>query len=133
MSWQVATDKDFASVVARGSLTASAAADHTVKADVRGLRPATHYYYRFTAGGQHSPVGRTRTAPAHDSAAGNVRFGVVSCANWESGYFSPYRHLAARTDLDAVLHLGDYLYEYKSGEYPEFKYVVRPHSPPTSC
>lgn len=112
-----------------GSLTASAAADHTVKADVRGLRPATHYYYRFTAGGQHSPVGRTRTAPAHDSAAGNVRFGVVSCANWESGYFSPYRHLAARTDLDAVLHLGDYLYEYKSGEYPEFKYVVRPHSP----
>ncbi|MCF3144749.1 alkaline phosphatase D family protein [Streptomyces platensis] len=129
VSWQVATDKDFASVVARGSLTASAAADHTVKADVRGLRPATHYYYRFTAGGQHSPVGRTRTAPAHDSAAGNVRFGVVSCANWESGYFSPYRHLAARTDLDAVLHLGDYLYEYKSGEYPEFKYVVRPHSP----
>ncbi|MGA5563258.1 alkaline phosphatase D family protein [Streptomyces platensis] len=129
VSWQVATDKDFASVVARGSLTASAAADHTVKADVRGLKPATHYYYRFTAGGQHSPVGRTRTAPAHDSAAGNVRFGVVSCANWESGYFSPYRHLAARTDLDAVLHLGDYLYEYKSGEYPEFKYVVRPHSP----
>ncbi|MFE7545739.1 alkaline phosphatase D family protein [Streptomyces platensis] len=129
VSWQVATDKDFASVVARGNLTASAAADHTVKADVRGLKPATHYYYRFTAGGQHSPVGRTRTAPAHDSAAGNVRFGVVSCANWESGYFSPYRHLAARTDLDAVLHLGDYLYEYKSGEYPEFKYVVRPHSP----
>ncbi|WP_432143146.1 alkaline phosphatase D family protein [Streptomyces sp. bgisy084] len=129
VSWQVATDKDFASVVARGSLTASAAADHTVKADVRGLKPATHYYYRFTAGGQHSPVGRTRTAPAHDSAAGNVRFGVVSCANWESGYFSPYRHLAARADLDAVLHLGDYLYEYKSGEYPEFKYVVRPHSP----
>lgn len=94
-------------------------------------RPAadTHYYYRFTVDGQHSPVGRTRTAPAHDSTIGNVRFGVVSCANWESGYFSPYRHLAARTDLDAVLHLGDYLYEYKSGEYPEFKYVVRPHSP----
>ncbi|MFE1173700.1 alkaline phosphatase D family protein [Streptomyces sp. NPDC058773] len=129
VSWQVATDKDFKAVVARGSLTSSAATDHTVKADVRGLRPATHYYYRFTVDGQHSPVGRTRTTPAHDTAAGNVRFGVVSCANWESGYFSPYRHLAARTDLDAVLHLGDYLYEYKSGEYPEFKYVVRPHSP----
>ncbi|WP_433855896.1 alkaline phosphatase D family protein [Streptomyces kronopolitis] len=129
VSWEVASDKDFASVVARGNLTATAAADHTVKADVRGLRPATHYYYRFTAGGQHSPVGRTLTAPAEGTSAGNVRFGVVSCANWESGYFSPYRHLAARSDLDAVLHLGDYLYEYKSGEYPEFKYVVRPHSP----
>ncbi|WP_407286167.1 alkaline phosphatase D family protein [Streptomyces sp. BP-8] len=127
--WQVAADKDFATVVARGSVKTSAATDHTVKADVRGLRPATHYYYRFTVDGQHSPVGRTRTAPAHDTAAGNVRFGVVSCANWESGYFSPYRHLAARTELDAVLHLGDYLYEYKSGEYPDFKYVVRPHSP----
>ncbi|MFE1776804.1 alkaline phosphatase D family protein [Streptomyces sp. NPDC059008] len=129
VSWQVAADKDFATVVARGSVKTSAATDHTVKADVRGLRPATHYYYRFTVDGQHSPVGRTRTAPAHDASAGNVRFGVVSCANWESGYFSPYRHLAARTELDAVLHLGDYLYEYKSGEYPDFKYVVRPHSP----
>ncbi|MEV0369493.1 alkaline phosphatase D family protein [Streptomyces sp. NPDC050636] len=129
VGWQIATDADFASVVAHGSVTASAAADHTVKADVRGLRPATRYYYRFTVDGEHSPVGRTRTAPAHGSAAGNVRFGVVSCANWESGYFSPYRHLAARTDLDAVLHLGDYIYEYKSGEYPDFKYVVRPHSP----
>ncbi|MFC9239502.1 alkaline phosphatase D family protein [Streptomyces decoyicus] len=129
VSWQVASDKNFTSVVARGTLTTSSAADHTVKADVRGLHPATHYYYRFTVNGQHSPVGRTRTAPAHDTAAGNVRFGVVSCANWESGYFSPYRHLAARTELDAVLHVGDYLYEYKSGEYPEFKYVVRPHTP----
>ncbi|WP_260638329.1 alkaline phosphatase D family protein [Streptomyces angustmyceticus] len=129
VSWQVASDKGFASVVARGTLTTSAASDHTVKADVRGLRPATPYYYRFTVDGQHSPVGRTRTAPAADTAAGNIRFGVVSCANWESGYFSPYRHLAARTELDAVLHVGDYLYEYKSGEYPDFKYVVRPHTP----
>ncbi|MEU9114420.1 alkaline phosphatase D family protein [Streptomyces sp. NPDC048483] len=129
VTWQVARDRDFATVVAHGSVTATAAADHTVKADVRGLHPATRYYYRFTADGQHSPVGRTRTAPAHGATPGNVRFGVVSCANWESGYFSPYRHLAARSDLDAVLHLGDYLYEYKSGEYPDFKYVVRPHSP----
>ncbi|MFI7100410.1 alkaline phosphatase D family protein [Streptomyces sp. NPDC050161] len=129
VGWEVATDRDFTEVVARGHATATASADHTVKADVRGLRPATRYFYRFTAHGTHSPVGRTRTAPAHDAAAGNVRFGVVSCANWESGYFSPYRHLAARADLDAVLHLGDYLYEYKSGEYPDFAHVVRPHAP----
>ncbi|ARF54878.1 alkaline phosphatase D family protein [Streptomyces gilvosporeus] len=129
VAWQVAKDEGFATVVAHGSVTATSAADHTVKADVRGLRPATTYYYRFTADGQHSPVGRTRTAPAAGTSPGSVRFGVVSCANWESGYFSPYRHLAARRDLDAVLHLGDYIYEYKSGEYPDFKYVVRPHSP----
>lgn len=58
-----------------------------------------------------------------------MRFGVVSCANWEAGYFSAYRHLAARTDLDAVLHLGDYIYEYQTGGYPEAKYVVRQHEP----
>ncbi|WP_052865849.1 alkaline phosphatase D family protein [Streptomyces niger] len=129
VDWQVATDKGFTEVVARGTATTSAATDHTVKADVRGLSPATTYFFRFTALGVHSPVGRTRTAPAAGSAVTGVRFGVVSCANWESGYFSPYRHLAARTDLDAVLHLGDYLYEYKTGEYPALKYVVRPHQP----
>ncbi|MCF3118152.1 alkaline phosphatase D family protein [Streptomyces arenae] len=133
--WEIAEDKGFTRVVGRGSTTARAAADHTVKADVRGLRQATTYYYRFSVEGGsdgspvHSPVGRTRTTPAHDASAHGVRFGVVSCANWEAGYFSAYRHLAARTELDAVLHLGDYIYEYQSGEYPAAKYVVRPHEP----
>ncbi|MEU4351925.1 alkaline phosphatase D family protein [Streptomyces sp. NPDC023838] len=129
VSWEIAEDKGFSRIVARGRTTASAASDHTVKADVRGLRPATAYWYRFAAGTVLSPVGRTLTAPATDAAAANVRFGVVSCSNWESGYFSPYRHLAARADLDAVLHLGDYIYEYASGAYPEAKYVVRQHEP----
>ncbi|MGP3685390.1 alkaline phosphatase D family protein [Streptomyces sp. IBSNAI002] len=129
IGWEVATDKDFAGVVASGTATASAAGDHTVKVDVRGLRPQTAYWYRFTAGGALSPVGRTRTTPGHDVTTSGVRFGVVSCANWESGYFSAYRHLAARADLDAVLHLGDYIYEYQSGGYPEAKYGVRAHEP----
>ncbi len=129
VGWQVAEDAAFRHIVARGRVTASAASDHTVKADVRGLRPATDYFFRFTAGGVNSPVARTRTAPAAEADAGRLRFGVVSCANWESGYFSAYRHLAARRDLDAVLHLGDYIYEYKSGEYPAAKDVVRPHRP----
>ncbi|WFB10042.1 alkaline phosphatase D family protein [Streptomyces sp. LX-29] len=129
VSWEVAEDQAFRTVVAHGTVTATAAADHTVKADVRGLRPASAYYFRFAAGGVTSPVGRTRTAPAHGAAASSVRFGVVSCANWEAGYFSAYRHLAARRDLDAVLHLGDYIYEYRTGEYPEQKYTVRRHSP----
>ncbi|MFI1967691.1 alkaline phosphatase [Streptomyces cinnamoneus] len=129
VGWEVAEDAAFARVTARGKVTATAAADHTVKADVRGLRPATEYFFRFSAGEAASPVGRTRTAPAHGEATAGVRFGVVSCANWESGWFSTYRHLAARRDLDAVLHLGDYIYEYKSGEYPAATYVVRPHAP----
>ncbi|WJV49339.1 alkaline phosphatase D family protein [Streptomyces flavofungini] len=130
--WEIAEDKGFSKVVGRGSTTAKAAGDHTVKADVRGLRPATTYYYRFSVGSDApvlSPVGRTRTAPAHETAAPGIRFGVVSCSNWEAGYFSAYRHLAARTELDAVLHLGDYLYEYASGGFASSGDVVREHQP----
>ncbi|MFD4023439.1 alkaline phosphatase D family protein [Streptomyces sp. NPDC058576] len=132
--WEVAEDREFARISATGTTLASAASDHTVKADVRGLRPATSYYFRFTAGegpgaGVVSPVGRTRTAPAADAAVPGIRLGVVSCANWEAGWFSAYRHLAARPDLDAVLHLGDYLYEYGTGAYPARDTALRPHRP----
>ncbi|MFE6131368.1 alkaline phosphatase D family protein, partial [Streptomyces sp. NPDC056437] len=129
VGWEVAEDSAFTKVVARGATTSTAETDHTVKADVRGLRPATVYWFRFTAGTTVSAVGRTRTAPATDAATSGVRFGVVSCANWEAGYFSAYRHLAARADLDAILHLGDYIYEYAAGGYPEEQYGVRQHSP----
>ncbi|MFE2837717.1 alkaline phosphatase D family protein [Streptomyces mirabilis] len=129
VSWTVAKDKAFTTIVSKGSLTATAASDHTVKADIRGLEPATDYWFRFSAGGTDSPVARTRTAPAANAAVAGLRFGVVTCANWEAGYFSSYRHLAARGDLDAWLHLGDYIYEYKSGEYAARGTVVRPHSP----
>ncbi|MFC7842286.1 alkaline phosphatase D family protein [Streptomyces sp. NPDC057382] len=129
VSWTVARDKAFTNVVAKGSTLATAASDHTVKADIRGLEPATDYWFRFSAGGTDSPAARTRTAPAHDAAVTGLRFGVVSCANWEAGWFSPYRHLAARGDLDAWLHLGDYIYEYGTGEYGTRGKVVRPHAP----
>ncbi|MGW4735803.1 alkaline phosphatase D family protein [Streptomyces shenzhenensis] len=129
VSWLVARDKALTDVVTRGATTATAAADHTVKADIRGLRPATDYWFRFSAGGTDSPVARTRTAPAADATVTGLRFGVVSCANWEAGYFAAYRHLAARGDLDAWLHLGDYIYEYGSGDYGTRGRVVRPHTP----
>ncbi|MEZ3178523.1 alkaline phosphatase D family protein [Streptomyces pimonensis] len=129
VSWTVARDKALTDVVAKGSTLATAASDHTVKADIRGLRPATDYWFRFSAGGADSPVGRTRTAPSADAAVTGLRFGVVSCANWEAGRFSAYRHLAARGDLDAWLHLGDYIYEYGTGEYGARGEVVRPHTP----
>ncbi|PJE98512.1 alkaline phosphatase [Streptomyces carminius] len=118
VSWEIAEDRGFSSVVASGRVTATAASDHTVRADVRGLRPATAYHYRFTAAGVRSPAGRTRTAPADGTTADRLRFGVASCAHYESGFFAAYRHLAARTDLDAVLHLGDYVYEYGREEFP---------------
>ncbi|RBM22156.1 alkaline phosphatase [Streptomyces sp. PT12] len=127
VEWEVATDADFAAVVTRGRVVASAAADHTVKADVRGLLPDTAYHFRFAAGGVRSPAGRTRTAPAEGAEPGNLRFGVVSCSNYEAGHFAAYRHLAARADLHAVLHLGDYIYEYGTGEYPAEP--VRRHEP----
>ena len=123
--WEVAEDREFTSTVAKGTVIAEAAGDHTVKADVRGLRPATTYFFRFSADGAPSQVGRTRTAPADQQTADRLRFGVTSCANYASGYFAAYRHLAARTDLDAVLHLGDYIYEYGNGEYSQEEYAVR--------
>ncbi|MFJ5259141.1 alkaline phosphatase D family protein [Streptomyces sp. NPDC088387] len=129
VGWIVARDKALTNIVAKGSLTARAGTDHTVKADIRGLAPATDYWFRFSAGAADSPVGRTRTAPAADATVAGLRFGVVSCANWEAGYFSSYRHLAARGDLDAWLHLGDYIYEYAAGDYGTRGTSVRAHAP----
>jgi alkaline phosphatase D len=131
VAWQVARDGAFTDVVSSGTFTTGAGRDHTVKVEAGGLRPATTYHYRFLLEGVASPVGRTRTAPAQDALPRRLRFGVVSCSNWQAGYFSAYRHLAARGDLDAVLHLGDYVYEYGPGEYgygPD-NVDVRPHAP----
>ncbi|QBJ98653.1 alkaline phosphatase [Rhodococcus sp. ABRD24] len=129
LAWQVATDEGFETVVRSGAVTTGPDADHTVKVDVTGLRPGTSYYFRFTALGQISPVGRTRTAPAIDADLDRLRFGVVSCSNWEAGYFASYRHLAERDDLDAILHLGDYIYEYGRGEYGARNGPIRLHEP----
>lgn len=114
VAWEVSRNAAFTQVVRSGTATASAAQDHTLHVDVSGLDPATPYWYRFTALGATSRTGRTRTAAAAGSSAA-VRFGVVSCANYDWGYFQPYKFLATRTDLDAILHLGDYVYEYAPG------------------
>lgn len=129
VGWEIALDSAFTAGVKRGSAPTSAARDHTVKAIPLGLKSATTYYYRFFWGGKYSPIGRTRTAPASTASVSKLRMGVVSCANYQAGYFSAYRHLANRGDLDVVLHLGDYLYEYGVGEYQARDRVVRPHDP----
>lgn len=130
VAWEVAADRRFRHVVSRGTATATARRDHTVHVDAAGLRPGTTYWYRFRALGATSRVGRTRTAPAPGRAPA-VRFGVVSCANYNWGYFTPYRFLARRDDLDAVLHLGDYVYEYGPGgvlgDYPTNPRHAQPH------
>jgi alkaline phosphatase D len=118
VTWEVATSPSFSTVVASGSVTSNASSDHTVKVDVSGLAPATVYFYRFAALGSTSAVGRAKTAPAASATPDRVRFGLVTCSNYPAGFFTPYRYLAGRNDLDAVLHVGDYTYEYGLGTYP---------------
>ncbi|KRC66650.1 alkaline phosphatase [Aeromicrobium sp. Root236] len=130
--WEVALDAAFTKVVRSGAVATDAGRDHTVKLDAMGLAPATDHWFRFTYADAVSPTGRTRTAPAPGSSPERLRFGVVSCANWQAGWFSSYRHLAERGDLDAVIHLGDYLYEYEPGKYSygHRNEDVRRHDPP---
>ncbi|SDN69904.1 alkaline phosphatase D family protein [Allokutzneria albata] len=126
--WQVSADPAFTQVITEGTVTTGPGRDHTVKVDATGLSPATTYYYRFRLNEAVSDTGTTRTAPAADAAVQHLRFGVVSCSNWQAGHFAAYRVLAERGDLDLVVHLGDYLYEHGPGEFP-VGYAVRPHSP----
>jgi alkaline phosphatase D len=115
VGWQVATDLAFAQVVASGEVTTSVARDLTVKVDAAGLSPSTTYYYRFSLGDVRSPIGRTRTLPEGD--ASRLRIALLSCQSRGHGYYAVHRHLAGRADLDLVLFLGDYIYEYGDGEY----------------
>src|SRR5881409_1489567 len=113
VDWEIAEDDQFRRVAAKGSNVALKELGHSVHVEVEGLRPARHYWYRFTAGGEVSPVGRTWTAPLESPA--QFRFAFVSCQNYEHGYYTAYRHLAEQ-DLDVVVHLGDYIYEKRFGQ-----------------
>jgi alkaline phosphatase D len=115
VTWEVATDPRFTRVVRTGTVRTSPASDHTVKVDVDGLRIYTRYWYRFKAQGDTSPIGVTRTAPDEPHQVHALRFALVSCSNYTGGYFGPYRAIADRADLDFVLHVGDYIYEYGNG------------------
>lgn len=115
--WQIATDVNFNNVVNYGKTEALEANDYCVKIDVCGLQPSTFYYYMFNANGKNSIIARTKTAPGANTDNDSARFAVVSCASWEHGYFNSYENISARNDVDAVLHLGDYVYEYASGDF----------------
>ncbi|HMV69336.1 MAG TPA: alkaline phosphatase D family protein, partial [Myxococcota bacterium] len=109
---EVSRAPDFAERVAVGTFTTSAEADWTLTVDQIDLDPATTYYYRFSALGRTSPIGRTRTLTS--GALDRARFAVCSCSNFAAGYFYAYRHMANRPDLDFFIHLGDYIYEHAS-------------------
>ncbi|MGW5354620.1 alkaline phosphatase D family protein [Streptomyces sp. NPDC004031] len=115
VTWEVARDRHFTRVVRRGDHLTHPDSDHTVKVDVEGLKPYTRYFYRFRAAGETSPVGRTRTAPDVPGRSHALRFALVTCSNYTGGYFTAYRQIATRDDLDFVLHVGDYIYEYPNG------------------
>jgi alkaline phosphatase D len=127
VGWYVARDPAFSRGVARGLAGTDGSRDHTVKIDVPGLAPATTYYYRFEHRGVRSPIGRTRTLPV--GQVDHVRLAVASCSNYPFGYFNAYGRIAARGDLDAVLHLGDYIYEYENGRYGDGTSLARIPAP----
>lgn len=109
VSWEVAASEDFARILKKGKVTTSAEKDYTVKVDVTGLDGDREFYYRFSALDEMSPVGRTKTLPRDH--VDSLKLAVVSCSNWQHGYFNAYGRVAEK-DVDAVVHLGDYIYEY---------------------
>ncbi|WP_223825378.1 alkaline phosphatase D family protein [Halopseudomonas salina] len=115
VSWEVAEDAEFTRLLHNGSTQTEASRDYTVKVDVLNLMPGQTYHYRFSAAGTRSPAGQMKTLPA--GSIGQVRFAVLSCSNYPAGYFHVYAEAARQADLDAVVHLGDYIYEYAAGGY----------------
>ncbi|WP_431781831.1 alkaline phosphatase D family protein [Streptomyces chumphonensis] len=113
--WEMAYDARFRRIARRGTAVAHPEYHHAVHVEPHGLRAGTDYYFRFRAGAHLSPVGRTRTAPAPGTGPDALRFALAACQRYDQGYWTAYRHLAAEEDLDAVIHLGDYLYEYAVG------------------
>ncbi len=113
--WIVARNRELSDVVKTGVIEANAARDYTVKADVTGLRPGAPYFYGFRAGAAESAVGRTRTLPRGRVA--EMKIAVASCASYPHGFFNAYDALSKRDDIDVVVHLGDYIYEYGLSGY----------------
>jgi alkaline phosphatase D len=124
LRWEVAADEAFANVVRRGEWMAMAGRAHSAHVAVDGLSPDRWYWYRFVAGNEVSPTGRTRTLPAAGAEPSRLRFALASCQHYEYGYFSAYQHMREE-DPDLVFFVGDYIYEYSADAGR-----VRAHSTP---
>lgn len=116
LDWEIATDPEFKNIHNKGKVQTSSAYDFTLKVDADKLKANQTYYYRFKFGSVVSAVGQTKTLAEQSTALEKVRFAVCSCSNYPAGYFHVYKEMA-KLDVDAVLHLGDYIYEYGQGGY----------------
>lgn len=123
VDWKIATDTNFVNVVNTGTVTTDVSKDYTVKVDATGLQADTWYYYQFSYGTQTSIIGRTRTLPTGNTVD-SLRVGIVSCQDYENGYYNAYNHMAQRNDMDVIFHLGDFIYEYGAGSS-----IGRDHEP----
>lgn len=115
VGWQIATDTTFSTIVNSGTTTTDSTKDFTVKVDATGLQQNTWYYYRFSNNGIYSIIGRTKTSPTGNVS--DLRFAVVACSNYQDGFFNVYHDIATKNDVDAVIHLGDYYYEYGPDDF----------------
>ncbi|MFV5584634.1 alkaline phosphatase D family protein [Acinetobacter oleivorans] len=113
VTWEIATDDQFKLNLKTGVVQTTKTDDFTVKVDATGLQTDTIYYYRFHFGNKTSPVGQTKTLPV---STNKVSFAVCSCSNYPAGYFYVYREIA-KQNVDVVIHLGDYIYEYGADGY----------------
>lgn len=109
--WEVAADEAMRQIVRAGHVRADPRFAHAVHVEVSGLTPGRPYWYRFTAQGHQSDIGQARTAPARNARVERLTLAMATCAHWELGWFSAYRHIAEERP-DLVLFLGDYIYEY---------------------
>jgi alkaline phosphatase D len=124
VDWEIAEDDGFTRIAQSGSASATPQLGHSVHVEAAGLEPGREYFYRMMAGGQESPVGRTKTAPAVGAPVDRFRFAFASCQHYEHGLYTALGHLAEE-DVDLIVHLGDYIYEMSYGEN-----LVRHHDAP---
>ena len=130
LNWTVASDQALKHVVRKGTATAEESSDLTVKVDVDGLDPGTAYWYFFESDGVTSPVGRTKTLPKNPN---HIRFAMYSCAKFAAGYFNGHACMAERDDLDFVICLGDYIYEYSNEDKGLGEKIGRAFEPDNEC
>lgn len=124
LTWELSEDESFQKIAKRGKAFATPQLGHSVHVEVHGLPADRWYFYRFQCGDAVSPVGKARTTPGFNAATEKLRFAFASCQHYETGYFTAFEHMA-QEDLDLVLHLGDYIYEYG----PNAKRIRQHNSP----
>ena len=126
VGFQVAGDLDFQSPVSSGQIAPGfgPVTDYTLKVDLEGaLDPGKTYYYRFLYRGEFSPTGRCRTLPVSPEV---LNLAIVNCQRFSAGYYNAFYHLAQNSDIDFVLHLGDFIYDsgHQSTDFPERSYTL---------